>query len=68
MPVIIVNGMHCGNCQKAVFEAVSKVPGVSGVTVDLEKGRASWQDADPAKPADVESVKKAVNAIGFEAP
>ncbi len=68
MPVITVKGMHCGNCQKAVAEAISKVPGVSGVVVDLQKGQASWQDADPASPADVGIVKQAVNDIGFEAP
>lgn len=67
MPTITVTGMSCEHCRKAVTEAVSKVPGVTGVVVDLAGGSASWKDADPAKPASVEDVKKAVTAIGFGA-
>lgn len=66
MGMINVKGMSCKHCQASVTEAVSKVPGVGAVDVNLEKGTASWQDKDPANPASVDDIKKAVKAIGFE--
>ena len=67
MPTISVKGMSCGHCAGAVTKAVAAVPGAVEVVVDLQKGEASWKDADPGKPADVEVIKQAVRAIGFEA-
>ena len=67
MPTITVNGMHCENCKKAVTEAIGKVPGTSEVLVNLQKGQATWQDIDPTKPASLETIKQAVETIGFEA-
>ena len=67
MPEIQVKGMSCDHCRKSVTEAVANVPGVKDVQVDLASGKASWQDADAASPVPVDAVKKAVNAIGFEA-
>jgi len=68
MPSITVKGMRCGHCSKSVTEAVSKLPGISSVEVSLEKGEVSWKDADPSSPVPVDTVKKTVNSIGFEAP
>ncbi len=65
MASITVTGMSCDHCRRSVTEAISKVPGVSAVTVDLSTGKASWQ-GDEA-PATVEAVKAAVRHIGFEA-
>ncbi len=67
MPTISVKGMTCQHCRSAVTKAVTGVPGTAEVSVDLQKAEASWKDADPAKPASVEEVKKAIRAIGFEA-
>lgn len=67
MPSVNVKGMSCEHCRKSVTEAVSKVPGVTAVEVDLKNGTASWKDADAASPASPEAVKKAIAAIGFEA-
>ena len=67
MPTVAVKGMSCEHCKKSVTEAVANVKGVSAVQVDLQKGQASWTDADPASPAVLEDVKKAIRAIGFEA-
>lgn len=67
MPEIIVKGMRCEHCRKSVTEAVSKIPGVSAVEVNLESGKVTWQDADPASPAPIETIRKAITAIGFEA-
>ena len=33
--VLFVNGMSCSHCEKAVIKAVSALPGVSKVGVDL---------------------------------
>lgn len=68
MSEILVKGMSCEHCRKSVTEAVSKVPGVTGVAVDLATGKVTWNNADAAAPAPVDEVKKAVRAIGFEAP
>ncbi|MCW2912984.1 MAG: hypothetical protein JWN52_1052 [Actinomycetia bacterium] len=36
--VYTVTGMTCGHCQAAVTEEIGKVPGVTGVKVDLATG------------------------------
>ena len=65
MPTITVTGMSCDHCRRSVTEALSKLPGVSGVAVDLASGKASWQGDD--SPAALAAAKAAVEAIGFEA-
>ena len=67
MPTVNVKGMSCEHCKKSVMEAVAKVKGVTEVQVDLQAGLASWVNADPAAPAVVDDVKKAIKSIGFEA-
>ncbi len=37
---LTITGMSCGGCVGAVKRLLSKVPGVSGVDVDLGAGRA----------------------------
>jgi copper chaperone CopZ len=37
---LTITGMSCGGCVNAVKRLLSKVPGVSGVDVDLGSGRA----------------------------
>lgn len=37
---LAITGMSCGGCVNAVKRLLSKVPGVSGVDVDLGSGRA----------------------------
>ena len=63
MAFVTVKGMNCGHCQKAVTEAIAKVPGVSAVTVDLTSGKAEWQGSD--SPETLKAVKEAVIAAGF---
>ncbi|WP_084048114.1 CopZ family metallochaperone [Deinococcus hopiensis] len=38
-----ISGMSCGHCVKAVEKALGDVPGVQGVRVDLEGGKATVQ-------------------------
>ena len=61
-----VEGMDCQGCVKSVTRMLSALPGVSGVDVSLEQGRARVT-YDPAK-ADVPAMKKAVERAGYKAP
>jgi copper ion binding protein len=62
MPTVKIQGMSCGHCVASVTEALGKIPGVSEVVVNLEKGEASYA-ATPA--VSDEAVKKAIRDIGF---
>ncbi|WP_294515473.1 heavy-metal-associated domain-containing protein [uncultured Bilophila sp.] len=64
MPTLTVKGMSCNHCKQAVTKALEAIPGVSDVSVDLEKGEASWTES---RPVDIAEVKKAINTLGFEA-
>lgn len=64
MASIIVKGMSCEHCRKAVTEAIAKVPGVRDVSVDLHSGKAEWQGDE--SPATVQAAKDAVVAVGFD--
>jgi copper chaperone CopZ len=57
-----VKGMTCGGCLRSVQQALSSVPGVERVTVDLSSGRADVEGS--AKP---DALIGAVQAIGYEA-
>lgn len=63
MPSVKVKGMTCNHCKASVTEAVSKVPGVDSVTVDLLKGEAEWTESAPV---DVALIRKAITDIGFD--
>lgn len=58
-----VPGMTCGHCEAAVKSEVSKVPGVTSVSVDLET-KAVVVEGDAI---DREQVWVAVDEAGFEA-
>ena len=58
-----VRGMTCGHCASAVTEEVSKIPGVTGVQVDVAAGRVTVE-ADQPVPAD--AVAAAVDEAGYE--
>lgn len=60
MTTMIVGGMHCQKCVASVTKALSEVPGLSNVSVNLEKGEATF-DGDVA----ADALKKAIDAIGF---
>ena len=60
-----VVGMHCGGCVQSVTRAVSRVSGVKGVNVSLEKNAATVEfDATAVAPA---AIVAAIEAAGFEA-
>lgn len=62
--VLEVDGMSCGNCVKHVTQALSAVPGVSGVKVDLKTKRAEVV-RDPAK-ATTAALLAALDEAGYE--
>ncbi len=57
---MIVSGMTCGHCARAVSEAVSHLPGVVGVAVDLEAARVRVQGQP-----DPEAVRSAIEEEGY---
>ena len=57
-----VPGMTCGHCQSAVTTEVSKVAGVSEVTVDLSTKLVTVRGAD----IDPVAVVAAIDEAGFE--
>ncbi|MDP2857552.1 MAG: heavy-metal-associated domain-containing protein [Bacillota bacterium] len=61
--VFKVEGMSCMHCVMAIKKSVSKVPGVGGVDVDLEK-RTVKATFDPAL-AGPDQVKKAIETAGY---
>lgn len=63
MPEIKVKGMSCGHCAAAVTKALSSLPGVSEVQVDLESGMVSYQGAGSVSG---EEVAAAIKAAGYE--
>jgi copper chaperone len=63
MPEIIVKGMSCGHCVAAMTKAMTSLPGVSSVAVDLNSGRVSYECAAPVPREDLDRV---VKAAGFE--
>ena len=61
--VIIVGGMSCEHCVKAVTEAVSAVDGVANVKVVLKKNSAAVKFDE--KKTNLDAIKAAVTEAGF---
>jgi copper chaperone len=57
-----VTGMTCGHCQKAVKEALERVPGVESAQVDLKTGVATLEGS-----ADLQVLIRAVEDEGYQA-
>jgi copper chaperone CopZ len=60
--VLAITGMKCGGCVGAVKRVLTRVPGVSGVEIDLDAGRAMV--AGTAHPRDLVA---AVQGAGYGA-
>jgi copper chaperone len=60
MLVLMVGGMTCGHCVKAVTKAVEALPGVERVEVDLAAGRVTVAGAVEAA-----LVRKAIETEGY---
>ena len=61
-----IQGMTCGNCARSVEHKLSATPGVTKVTVELDKSRATVEyDVNLVKP---EVISNAVRQLGYEVP
>lgn len=60
---IKIEGMHCGGCVKSVEKALGAVPGVSSVSVDLDKGTAEIAGDDSVR---ADMLKTAVEDAGYD--
>lgn len=58
---LTVSGMTCEHCVRAVTQAVTMVPGASGVCVDLDSGVVRLGGT-----ADPDDVRAAIEAEGYE--
>jgi copper chaperone CopZ len=57
-----VQGMTCGHCVASVTDALTQLPGVRGVNVDLDRGQATiTSDAE----LDTEAVRAAIDDAGY---
>ncbi|GAA1996392.1 heavy-metal-associated domain-containing protein [Catenulispora subtropica] len=58
-----VAGMSCGHCSAAVTEALTALPGVTGVEIDLPGKRAVVASRAPL---DIAAVRDAVEGAGYQ--
>lgn len=63
MKTIQIKGMSCNHCVMTVTKALAAVPGLTGVSVSLEKAQASFEESGAV---DLDLVRQAVRKAGFE--
>jgi copper chaperone len=62
---VLVSGMTCGHCVKAVTEELTTLAGVQDVSVDLVAGGTSTVTVTSEAPLDAEAVRRAVDEAGY---
>jgi copper chaperone len=62
MTTLKIKGMSCQHCVKAVVKALSEIDGVTGVTVDLLSGQATFEET---KPVDMNLVRERIEKAGY---
>jgi copper chaperone CopZ len=60
--VVSIQGMHCQHCMMKVNQALSSIPGVSNIHVDLMEEQATL---DSESALDPKIVKEKISAVGF---
>jgi copper chaperone CopZ len=60
--IYVVDGMTCGHCSATITEEVQRVPGVSGVEVDLDGGTVTVRGAD----TDDAAIRAAIDEAGYQ--
>jgi copper chaperone CopZ len=58
-----IKGMTCGHCVNSVSSELGRLPGVTGVQVDLAAGAATVTSDQPLDPR---AVRAAVDEAGYE--
>ena len=62
--LLIVEGMSCSHCEKAVKQAVSALDGVKSVAVSL-KDKTVTVEHDPGK-ASLDQIRQEIEGQGYE--
>lgn len=60
---MLVKGMTCNHCVQSVTRALTKLPGITEVRVDLSAGRVSYHNPDGVER---DRIAVAVRQAGFE--
>lgn len=60
--VIVVNGMTCGGCEKAIQKALTSVEGVRAVRADHTTGRVEVEGVG----VELDALKSAVEDAGYD--
>ena len=63
MARIKIRGMSCQHCVKAVTKALGGIDGIKDVSVDLEKGEATFTEE---KPVDRKLIRERIAKAGFD--
>jgi copper chaperone CopZ len=64
---ISIGGMSCQHCVKRVTQALSALPGVKNVAVDLQGGKATVEsEGDPEGDPGEAALRQAVEDAGYE--
>ena len=63
MAAIQIKGMSCNHCVMAVTKALGGIDGISNVKVDLAKGEATF---DEANPVDRNVIRERIKKAGYE--
>jgi len=63
MEKLSIKGMSCNHCVQSVTNALSSVPNITDVSVNLAKGEATYQITAPV---DLAKIKEAVRKVGFD--
>ena len=62
---VLVAGMTCGHCVKAVTEELTAISGVTAVDIDLVAGGDSPVRIESDEALDAEAVRAAVDEAGY---
>ena len=63
MPSLKIEGMSCNHCVMAVTKTLEKIDGVSDVSVDLDKGVATYNET---KPVDESVLRGEIEKAGYK--
>ncbi|HQN19631.1 MAG TPA: heavy metal-associated domain-containing protein [Syntrophobacteraceae bacterium] len=63
MKTVRIKGMSCRHCVKAVTQVLNEIDGIRDVTIDLEKGEATFQEVKPIDPA---LLREKIEKAGYE--
>jgi len=61
-----INGMSCGHCVHAVTQELSRLDGVTAVSVDLHAGGTSQVQVTSEAPLPDAAVAAAIDEAGYE--